>query len=85
MFQFDIKGGSAVQLRLQPNSTTFVSFGGDGGNAASVTIKLDASTFDKIFSGKLSSQEAYMKGLVSISGKMLDAMKLDSVVAALAK
>jgi putative sterol carrier protein len=84
VFQFDVKDGSVVQLRLQPNSTTFVSFG-DAGNAASVTIKLDASTFGKIFSGKLSSQEAYMKGLVSISGSMVDAMKLDSVVAALAK
>lgn len=72
-------------MALKPGSTTFVSSGEGAKDAASVTINLDASTFGKIFSGKMTSQEAYMNGLVKISGKMGDAMKLDSVVAALTK
>lgn len=85
MFQFDIKNQSTVKLTLQPTCTTFVSFGGNSGSPASVTISLNLDTFQKIFSGQITNQEAYMKGLVSVSGKMTDAMKLDSVVAALTK
>ena len=51
-----------MQLALKPGSTTFVSSGEGAKDAASVTINLDASTFGKIFSGKMTSQEAYMKG-----------------------
>ena len=84
-FNLNIKDGNVVQLALQPNRTTFVSFGEDSKNQASVKISLDLDTFQKLFTGRMTSQEAYMKGLVSISGKMTDAMKLDSVVAALTK
>lgn len=74
-----------MQLALLPNSTTFVSSGEDPNRPASVKISLDLDILQRLFSGKMTSQEAYMKGLVSVSGKMTDAMKLDSVVAALTK
>ena len=55
----------------------------EGKAKTSVSIQLSSDTMLKLLKRALSSQQAFMKGLVKISGKMTDAMKLDSVIAAL--
>lgn len=48
-----------------------------------MSIQLSSDTMLQLLKRTLSSQQAFMKGLVKISGKMTDAMKLDTVVASL--
>lgn len=79
-YAFDIKDHGTVYLILRPGEREFVR---TKKSDASVSLALSADTLSKLLSNKLSTKDAYMKGLVRMTGKMGDAMKLDTVISKL--
>lgn len=59
---------------------------GDGnGKDADLTVIIESSNMNKLISGELKPQQAFMKGKLKVKGKMNLAMKLTTVLAATRK
>jgi len=80
VYQFDIKGSGAVQsytIDLK-NGTGSVAEG--KANKPDCTLTLGEQDFVDLMTGKLNPQQAFMKGVLKISGNTSFAMKLGAVI-----
>ncbi|GMI11680.1 hypothetical protein TrRE_jg6238 [Triparma retinervis] len=79
-FIVDCKGSTKI-LRISLKAKPIVvETGGDAEEKSDLVVTCSDDTFVKLFDGSLKPQQAFVKKLIKIKGKMSLAMKLQAVV-----
>jgi multifunctional beta-oxidation protein len=83
IFQFEIKGPDGVKTYFIDLKSPPGKIGTGPINRPDITIIVKDEDFAELAEGKISGQQAFMKGKVQVRGNMMLAMKLDRVLATL--
>jgi putative sterol carrier protein len=79
IYQFELSGEGGTTYHVVIDDGTFQVV--EGANASpSATIKMSAEDYVKMVNGKLSGTMAFMKGQMKVSGNVLLAQKLQSIL-----